>query len=88
MDLKRNECVIDFYQLIDIKKSDLPIFIDLSIDKSIPIFIDWLFRENSNGSQPFLNQYLNLNRHRPVQNIIAAALFSHLLSRYWMVLNL
>ena len=23
-------------------KSDLPIFIDLSIDKSIPIFIDWL----------------------------------------------
>ena len=25
-------------------KSDLPIFIDLSIDKSIPIFIDWLLR--------------------------------------------
>ena len=23
-------------------KSDLPIYIDLSIDKSIPIFIDWL----------------------------------------------
>ena len=25
-------------------KSDLPIFIDLSIDKLIPIFIDWLLR--------------------------------------------
>ena len=25
-------------------KSDLPIFIDLSIDKSIPIFIGWLFQ--------------------------------------------
>ena len=25
-------------------KSDLPIFIDLSIDKSIPIFIHWLLR--------------------------------------------
>ena len=25
-------------------KSDLLIFIDLSIDKSIPIFIDWLLR--------------------------------------------
>ena len=25
-------------------KSDLPIFNDLSIDKSIPIFIDWLLR--------------------------------------------
>ena len=25
-------------------KSDLPIFIDLSIDKSIPIFIDWPLR--------------------------------------------
>ena len=25
-------------------KSDLPIFNDLSIDKSIPIFIDWQFR--------------------------------------------
>ena len=25
-------------------KSDLPIFIDLSIDKSVPIFIDWLLR--------------------------------------------
>ena len=26
-------------------KSDLPIFIDLSIDKSIPIFIDWPLRD-------------------------------------------
>ena len=25
-------------------KSDLPIFIDLSIDKLIPIFINWLLR--------------------------------------------
>ena len=31
-------------QLISIK-SDLPIFNDLSIDKSIPIFIDWLLRD-------------------------------------------
>ena len=30
-------------QLISVK-SDLPIFIDLSIDISIPIFIDWLLR--------------------------------------------
>ena len=34
---KRNECVIDFYRLIDaidkLIKSDLPIVIDLSIDK-------------------------------------------------------
>ena len=28
--------------------SDLPIFIDLSIDKSKPIFIDWLLRVVSN----------------------------------------
>ena len=42
---KRNKCVIDFYWLIDpiiSTKSDLPIFIDLLMDKSIPIFIDWL----------------------------------------------
>ena len=33
-------------QSIPIKSdmSDLPIFIDLSIDNSIPIFIDWLLR--------------------------------------------
>ena len=40
---KRNECIIDFYRLIDtsdIHQISLPIFIDLSIDKSIPIFID------------------------------------------------
>ena len=47
---KRNECVIDFYRLIDTIesnqsiKSDLPIFIDASIDKSTLIFIDWLLR--------------------------------------------
>ena len=44
---EKNECAIDFYRLsiqsISLK-SDLPIFIDLSIDKSIPIFIDLLLR--------------------------------------------
>ena len=30
-------------------KSDLPIFNDLSIDKSIPIFIDWLLRDYTNS---------------------------------------
>ena len=34
---------------IDRYKSDLPIFIDLLIDKSIPIFIDWLLRHLSDG---------------------------------------
>ena len=46
---KGNECVIDFYRLIDtmdinqIRFTD-PIFIDLSIDISMPTFIDWLIR--------------------------------------------
>ena len=44
---KRNECVIEFtdwsIQSISIK-SVLLIFIDVLIDKSIPIFIDWLLR--------------------------------------------
>ena len=31
-------------------KSDLPIFIDLAIDKSVPIFIDWLYSGVSQGS--------------------------------------
>ena len=41
------QCVIDFYRLIDtidISQIRLPIFIDLSIHKSIAIFIDWLLR--------------------------------------------
>ena len=31
-------------QLMSVE-TDLPIFIDLSIDKSIPIFVDWLLRD-------------------------------------------
>ena len=34
-------------------KSDLPIVIDLSIDKSVPIFIDWLLLEGLNGVVAF-----------------------------------
>ena len=34
--------VIDFYRLIDINQIK---FTDLSIDKSVPIFIDWLRRD-------------------------------------------
>ena len=34
-------------------KSDLPIVIDLSIDKSVPIFIDWLLLEGFNGVVAF-----------------------------------
>ena len=34
---------------IDRYKLDLPIFIHLLIDKSIPIFIDWLLRDISDG---------------------------------------
>ena len=34
-------------------KSDLPIFIDLSIDKSVPIFIDWLLLGGLNGVVAF-----------------------------------
>ena len=37
---RRNECVIDFYRLIDTIDTNQIIFTDLSIDKSIPIFID------------------------------------------------
>ena len=33
-------------------KSDLTIFIDLSIDKSVPIFIDWLLRDKSMFASP------------------------------------
>ena len=34
-------------------KSDLPIVIDLSIDKSVPIFIDWLLLGGLNGVVAF-----------------------------------
>ena len=42
---KRNKCVsisTDWSMQSISTKSDLPIFIDLLMDKSIPIFIDWL----------------------------------------------
>ena len=35
-------------------KSDLPIFIDLSIDKSIPIFTHWLLRVYKTGADSSL----------------------------------
>ena len=44
---ERNECVIDFYRLIDtinINQIRFTHFIALSIDKSLPIFIHWLLR--------------------------------------------
>ena len=49
---------------IDRYKLDLPIFIHLLIDKSIPIFIDWLLRDISDGVRNDVIPFLLLGNFR------------------------